>query len=69
MRLIKSWTPDQVWALYNFVDQIREEILQHHKETIRKYQDHEEQMEEYVRRLEQMTEQERKRRANIEQSS
>ena len=59
MSFIKSWTPDQAWAVYQLIDQIREQILTYHKETIRQYQAHEQRMDEYIRRLEQMSEQER----------
>lgn len=60
MSLIKSWTPDQAWAVYQLVDQIRAQILTYHKHTIRKYQEHEQRMEAYIQRLEQMSEQERR---------
>ncbi len=59
MSLIKSWTPDQAWAVYQLVDQIRAQILTYHKQTIRKYQEHEQRMEAYIQRLEQMSEHER----------
>lgn len=59
MNLLKNKTPDQIWAIYRVMDQIREEILLHHGETIRQYQEHEMLMEEYLQRLEQMSKEER----------
>lgn len=59
MNLFKNKTPDQIWAIFQLLDQIREEILLHHGETIRKYQQHEALMEEYFQRLKEMSEEER----------
>lgn len=56
MSAIHHWTPEQAWAIYTLVDEIRGEILQTHKETIRYFQWREKRIEEYVRYLEQLNE-------------
>jgi hypothetical protein len=59
MSRINDWTPDQAWVIYQWVDQIREEILQRHKESIRYFQWQEKRLEEYAERVEQISEKER----------
>ncbi len=59
MSRIKHWTPDQAWAFYQWINQIREEILQQHKESIRYFQWREKRLDEYIEQVEQMSEEER----------
>ncbi|MES9857046.1 MAG: hypothetical protein ABW166_10625 [Sedimenticola sp.] len=59
MSRIDHWTPDQAWAVYQVIDQIQQEILRKHKESIRYFQWREKMLDEYVERIEQMSEEER----------
>ncbi len=59
MSRINQWTPDQAWAVYQWIDQIQQEILQKHQESIRYFQWREKRLKEYAERLEQMSEVER----------
>ena len=59
MSLINHCTPDQVWAIYQLVDQIREEILEKHKASICYFLWREKRIEEYLQYLEQLSEEER----------
>ena len=59
MNDIQSWTPEQAWVIYQWFEQIREQILQTHHETILYYQWRERRITEYAEDLERMTQAER----------
>jgi hypothetical protein len=59
MNLINHSTPDQLWTIYQLVDQIREEILKKHKVSICYFLWREKRIEEYLHYLEQLSEEER----------
>jgi len=59
MNLINHSTPDQLWTIYQLVDQIREEILKKHKVSICYFLWREKRIEEYLQYLEQLSEEER----------
>jgi len=53
------WTPEQAWAIYQLLEQIREELLNNHKENIQYYQHRERRLDAYVEQVERMSEEER----------
>jgi hypothetical protein len=59
MSPIANWTAEQAWVIYQWLEQIQQEILLHHQESIRYFQWREERLEEYIERVMQMTEEER----------
>jgi predicted AlkP superfamily phosphohydrolase/phosphomutase len=61
MSQIANWTAEQAWFIHQWLDQIQQEILQHHKESIRYFQWREEGQEAFIERVMQMTEEEREK--------
>ena len=59
MNRINKWTPNEAWAIYQWLGQIQKEIRQQHKESIRYFQWREKRLEEYAAQVELMSEDER----------
>jgi len=59
MSRINDWTAEQAWVIYQWLEQIQQEILQQHKESIRYFQWREKRLDEYIEQVEQMSEEER----------
>lgn len=59
MNKIANWTAEQAWIIHQWLDQIQQEILLHHKESFRSIQWREKSQEEYIERVVQMSEAER----------
>ena len=59
MNEFQSWTPEQAWVIYQWIERIREQILQTHHKSILYYQWRERRITEYAEDLERMTEAER----------
>jgi hypothetical protein len=59
MNPIHHWSPEMAWAIYQLVDQIREEISKTHYESIQYFLWREKQSDDYMEHLEQLSEEER----------
>jgi len=59
MSPIANWTAEQAWVIYQWLEQIQQEILQQHTESIHYFQWREKKREEYIERVMRMSEEER----------
>ncbi len=59
MSQLNKWTAEEAWVVYQWLEQIQQEILQHHEESIRYFHWREERLDEYIEQVEQMSEEER----------
>ena len=47
----ERWTPDQVWAVYQMVEQLHDHLPENHRESIRYHRWREERLEEYCNHI------------------
>jgi hypothetical protein len=64
-----AWTPEQVWGIYQFLEQLQNELQQHHGKYIADCKRREILMEEYTKNIEHMTEEERMKEGVLLKSS
>jgi len=53
------WTPEQVWAIHQLLEQLQSELQQRFGQDIAYYERREALIEQYIKKIEQMSEEER----------